>query len=139
MTSTFGRSAGILIPTVIVPVFWMLSGCGPGSNLPPATPAAVAQEKSGLSGAEHAAVTDAARQMTADPAAGVHGLVGRRHPDAPAKHVCGYVTRAAHTSTPLYVELQEKDGAIIAERGQIGASPANLAKVRFMCRNHGDW
>jgi hypothetical protein len=85
------------------------------------------------------AVTIAARQMVGDTAARVHGLKSRHSPDKPSIHVCGYVKSANHKDTPLYVELREKQGAFAAEHGQIGATPENLVKVKFMCRQHGDW
>ena len=105
----------------------------------PATKNAATVQPSSLSNVQQVAVTAAARQMIDDPAATVYGLKARSSSGAPGIHVCGYVRRPAGASTPLYVELRETEGATTAERGQIGATPANLAKVRFMCRDHGDW
>ena len=132
-TDRFPRA---LFLAAVLPVGLLVTGCG-SSGSP--TVAALTNNQTGVSAAQQAAVTDAARQMVADPAATVHGLVARTKPDAPGVHICGYVTKGAEGSTPLYVELQEAGGTTTAERGQVGATPANLAKVRFMCRDHGNW
>lgn len=113
----------------------LLAACSTGSKAPSLTTSAIGS--SGLNAAQVAAVTEAARQMTRDPAAAAHGLRGRT--EGPAVHVCGYVNSNAGPDTPIYVELRESAGQVGAERGQTGATPTNLAKVRFMCRQHGDW
>lgn len=116
----------------------VLAGCAAGTVAPPLTTGAVGGAR--LSAPQVAAVTDAARQMTGDPAATAHGLRVRANADGPGVHVCGYVNSAAGgPDTPLFVELLDTDGKIAAARGQTGSTPANLAKVRFMCRRHGDW
>ena len=136
MTSPTGRNPKIVLLAAVGPICLLVAGCGSGGS---PTAAALAKNQASVSTAQQAAVTDAARKMVEDPAATVHGLVARTKPGAPGVHVCGYVTKAANASTPLYVELQETDGTTTAERGQVGATPANLAKVRFMCRDHGEW
>lgn len=113
----------------------ILAGCSAGASPPPT----LAGAQSTLTDAQKVAVTAAARQMVGDPAAAVHGMKSRMISRQPGIHVCGYVKTPANGSTPLYVELRDMDGTLAAERGQIGATPANLAKVRFMCRQHGDW
>ncbi|MFY0614480.1 MAG: hypothetical protein JXQ99_23320 [Hyphomicrobiaceae bacterium] len=116
----------------------LLSACS-GGPTPPTLTGALPVQPSSLSLSQQATITAAAREMTGDQAAAVHGLKARTDNDKSVIHVCGYVKTPANASTPLYVELRETDGASTAERGQIGATPANLAKVRFMCRQHGDW
>ena len=110
----------------------LLAGCAAGSKK-------LGEAAAGLSLGQVDAVTIAARQMVGDTAAQVHGLKSHQSPDKPGVHVCGYVNSANHKDTPLHVELHEKQGAFAAEHGQIGATPENLAKVKFMCRLHGDW
>ena len=110
----------------------LLAGCATGGKK-------LGEAAAGLSLGQVDAVTSAARQMVGDTAAQVHGLKSRQSPDKPGVHVCGYVNSTNHKDTPLYVELLEKQGTFAAEHGQIGATPENLAKVKFMCRLHGDW
>ena len=85
------------------------------------------------------AVTAAARKMVNEPSAQVHGLKSRQKAGEAGLHVCGYVRTAKTDGLPMYVELREQNGTVNAERGQIGATPENLAKVKFMCREHGEW
>ncbi len=125
-------------PAIVFSCF-LLAACGSEAKPPPTLHGALAQNQNNLSDAQRNAVNNAARQMAEDPAAPVHGLRSRTKPGEPGTHVCGYVKTPANAGTPIYVELREVDGAVTAERGQIGATPANLAKVRFMCRHHGDW
>lgn len=113
----------------------ILAACGTGTQPPPIAASAVGP--AALTAAQITAVTAAARQMTSDPTATAHGLRGRAN--GPSTHVCGYVNSTAGPDTPLYVELRDTEGKVTAERGQTGATSANLAKVRFMCRRHGDW
>lgn len=117
----------------------LLAACSSGANPPPSSGNALVSQRSSLSDAEQAAVAAAAREMVGDAAAPVHGLSARVPPGQPGIHVCGYVKTPSNDSTALYVELREADGSIAAERGQVGSNPAALAKVRFMCRQHGDW
>jgi hypothetical protein len=109
-----------------------LAGCAAGGKK-------VGGADRGLKMGQVDAVTIAARQMVGNTAVQVHGLKSRRAPGEPGTHVCGYIKSAEHKDTPLYVELREKQGTFAAEHGQIGATPENLAKVKFMCRLHGDW
>lgn len=115
----------------------LIGGCAATGNGDAAT-AALGGSKSPLTLQQIDAVTLAARQMVNDPSAVVHGLKSRPTADGGGLDVCGYVNTARQTSTPLYVELRDTAGAISAERGQIGGTPANLAKVLFMCRAHDD-
>lgn len=85
------------------------------------------------------AVTAAAREITGDPTAQVHGLKARPAAKGRAMDICGYVRTTVGKSIPIYVELREQVGLITSERGQWGQTPENLAKVKFMCREHGDW
>lgn len=126
------------LPAIVLSCF-LLAACSSEAEPPPTLHGALAQNQSNLSDAQHAAVNNAARQMAEDSAAPVHGLRSRTKPGKPGTHVCGYVTTPTNASTPIYVELRQAEGAVTAERGQIGATPANLAKVRFMCRHHGNW
>jgi len=114
----------------------LLAGCaGNGGNLASSADAA----KASLSLPQIDAVTVAARTMVSNQQAQVHGLTSRRGPAGAGLHVCGYVRSASHSDTPLYVELRENGAAFNAERGQVGSTPENLAKVKFMCRGHGEW
>lgn len=139
MTSPTDRIPKTVLLAAVGPVCLLVAGCGSGGSPTAAARSALANNQPGVSTTQQAAVAEAARKMVEDPAATVHGLVARTKPGAPGVHVCGYVTKAVNSSTPLYVELQETDGTTTAERGQVGATPANLAKVRFMCRDHGEW
>jgi len=112
----------------------VMAGCAGNNNLP----ASAGVATTGLSLSEVDAVTVAARTMVKNERAQVHGLKSRKEAGS-GTHVCGYVRTASTAGTPIYVELRTKDAAIVAERGQVGATPENLAKVKFMCRNHGDW
>ena len=113
----------------------VISGCGGGAPFGDFVVAA-----GGLSGGvgetERTVVQDAARRMTGETSARVHGLEMRIAPGEEGLDVCGYVDTPSDNSLPLYVELRERDGVVTAERGQIGATPEKLAKVRFMCRKH---
>ena len=113
-------------------------GCAGGENSL-TSDGAHAAPAGGLTQAQTDTVTAAARQMLADQTAEVHGLKSRAATTGAGFDVCGYVKPAGGQSTPLYVELRETAGVFTAERGQIGATEANLAKVRFQCRGHGDW
>ena len=117
----------------------LLGACGGGPELPKTLTEVVAMNHDKLSEAQKASVTAAAREITGDGSASVYGLTLLKKPGAPGTHVCGYVKTAANSSTPLYIELQEAGEGVVAERGQIGATPANLAKVNFMCRSHKNW
>jgi hypothetical protein len=125
--------------TLVVLCGWLLTACAWGANPPPTLTRALEAQRANLSDPQQIAVTAAAREMTGDPSAPVHSMTSRTSPGEPGIHVCGYVKTPGNDSTPLYVELREADGTVTAERGQIGASPATLAKVRFMCRQHGEW
>ena len=117
----------------------LLAGCT-GANGPTiAAFAPASANTAALSSTEHDAVTVAARQMTGDQAAQVYALKPKPNASEPGVDVCGYVRTAQYGESPLYIEVRTKDGATRAKRGQIGATPANLAKVRFMCRGHGGW
>ena len=139
MTSPTGRNPRAVLLAAVGPVCLLVAGCGSDGSPTAAALPVLAKSQASVSANQQEAVTEAARKMVKDPAATVHGLVARTKPGAPGVHVCGYVTKAAQASTPLYVELQESDGTATAERGQVGSTPANLAKVRFMCRDHGEW
>lgn len=124
----------------------LLAGCT--ANAPSSLPyTATADNAAAITPAELAVVTEAARTMTGDPAADVHGLRQRpaQHPghDADAvpfgRDICGYAQTPSGKSVEMYVELRMVNGQLTAERGQIASSPANRAKVKFMCRKHGDW
>lgn len=128
-------------PAVILTMVGSLSlgGCSWGANPPKTLTKALEAQDANLSEAQQTTVTAAAREITGDATASVHGLTSRKSSSEPGTHVCGYVKSAAHKSTPLYVELRQNEDAVVAERGQIGATPANLAKVNFMCRKHKNW
>ena len=118
---------------------FVLAGCA-GANGPTIAATGTAPANAAaLSPAQRDAVTVAARQMTGDQAAKVYGLKPKPNASEPGLDVCGYVRTAAYGESPLYIEVRDKDGAAHAKRGQIGATPANLSKVRFMCRGHGEW
>jgi len=55
---------------------------------------------------------------------------------APGVHVCGYVKYIGQ-DLPYYLELRDKDGKPVAERGQVGTEPSKASKVTFMCRRNG--
>lgn len=138
--------ASIALPAGLLIAAGLIAGCAAGGpSGPVAQGTGLSAAASGLSLAQIDIVTAAAREMVADPGAQVHGLKSRGSSGgngAPGRglDVCGYVKTASQTNTPLYVELRDgADGGVTAARGQIGATPANLSKVRFMCRNHGDW
>jgi hypothetical protein len=116
-----------------------LSACSWGAKPPTTITQVMASQQNNLSEAQNVSVTAAAREITGDAAASVYGLTSLKKPGEPGTHVCGYVKTSAIKSAPLYVELREANEGIVAERGQIGANPANLAKVRFMCRAHKNW
>lgn len=124
---------------LIMPLALLISGCaaggGNGSNLPSLS----GGSHVGLSLREIDAVTVAARTMLNDDRAQVRGLKSRKDPANSSIHVCGYVTSAATGEKPIYVELRPKNATVHAERGQVATAPDKLAKVRFMCRGHGDW
>ena len=119
-----------------------LSGCGGG---PGSGGFAIADATdtggNGIGASEQEAVRKAARQMTGGAGVRVHGLTARIAPGEEGLDICGWVDTAGEgrASLPLYVELREDDGRITAQRGQVGATPENLAKVRFMCREHEGW
>lgn len=121
-----------------------LGGCGGGPG-PGAGGVAIAGATDtgggGIGAGEKDAVRKAARQMTGGAGVHVHSLTARIAPGEEGLDICGWVdTAGAETaSLPLYVELREDDGRITAQRGQVGATPENLAKVRFMCREHEGW
>ena len=114
---------------------WLTGCAGNSGNLASSAGAA----KAVLSLPQIDAVTVAARTIVNDPAAQVHGLKSHQKPSAPGLHVCGYVRSASLRDTPIYVELRPNGDSVTAERGQVGSTPENLAKVKFMCRDHGDW
>lgn len=119
-----------------------LSGCagvGGNANGLLSSPQEVGPGSRGLTLRHIDAVTVAAREMTADASAQVHGLKSRPVIGQTALDVCGYATSAAGHSTPVYVRLRDEAGVIKAEQGQVGNTAQNLAKVKFMCRQHGDW
>ncbi|MFT5507482.1 MAG: hypothetical protein ACI89J_000546 [Hyphomicrobiaceae bacterium] len=130
-----------LRPAVIIAVLSasLVSACSWGANPPKTLTQVMATQQNNLSGAQNVSVTAAAREITGDAAASAYGLTSLKKPGEPGTHVCGYVKTTASKGIPLYVELREASEGIIAERGQIGATPANLAKVRFMCRAHKNW
>ena len=60
----------------------------------------------------------------------------------PGIHVCGYVKVAAGglskgDDLPYYLELRQRGGKPVPERGQVGYDTAKRSKVSFMCRRHG--
>ena len=117
----------------------LVSACSWGANPPKTITQVMASQQNNLSGPQNVSVTAAAREIAGDAAASVYGLTSLKKPGEPGTHVCGYVKTAGNAGIPLYIELREANGKVVAERGQIGASPANLAKVRFMCRSHKKW
>ncbi len=119
----------------IIGIAIAISGCGGGA---PMRGFAVASSASpaGVGETERAVVQSAARQMTGAGDARVHGLSARISSGEEGLDVCGYVDTPSDNGLPLYVELRETEGTVTAQRGQIGATPAKLAKVRFMCREH---
>lgn len=61
----------------------------------------------------------------------------------PGIHVCGYVKTTGQAgsngeSVPFYLELRERGGKPVPERGQVGFDSAKRSKVTFMCRRHGN-
>jgi hypothetical protein len=116
-----------------------LGGCGGGPSVSGFAAASVADAGGSVGASEQDAVRRAARQMTGETDARVHGLVARIAPGDEGLDICGWVDTAGDASVPLYVELREVDGRITAQRGQVGATPDKLAKVRFMCRGHEGW
>ena len=120
---------------VIIGIATATSGCGGGAPLRGfavagnASPASVGE-------AERNVVQSAAREMTGADDARVHGLSAKISSGEEGLDICGYVNTPSDDGLPLYVELREADGVVTAQRGQIGATPAKLAKVRFMCRKH---
>ena len=123
------RAAGLLGLAVV------LGGCGGGGDF-----AKFAMLESGaadgIGNVERQVITDAARQMTGEQKARVHGLSARIATGEEGLDVCGFVDTASDAGLPLYVELRESEGVVKAQRGQVGATPDKLAKVRFMCRKH---
>jgi hypothetical protein len=132
----YRRPAVLLAMIFAMAAILQLGGCA-SSDL------GVAKLSSGgtlpLSSDQVTTATEAARKMTGDATATVESLKARSNPGEPGTHICGYVNANGKTSTLLYIELRDTESGPAAERGQIGTTAANLAKVRFMCRNHGEW
>ncbi len=71
----------------------------------------------------------------------ISAVTATRTAEKPGLQVCGYVaTPAANgkpgNDLPFYIELLEKDGQPVADRGQVGSDPSRLSKVTFMCRHN---
>jgi hypothetical protein len=120
---------------VLIAISTATSGCGGG---PQFASAAATRNAAGptVDEPERLIVQDAARHMIGSREALVHGLSARISAGEEGLDVCGYVDTPSDSGLPLYVELREADGAVRAQRGQVGATPQKLAKVRFMCRRH---
>lgn len=119
----------------------LVSACASGNR-----PATTNEE-----GIQHVTLTPAQMQVIES---GVRTMVEResgmkigsvtatRQAGKPGVHVCGYVTPPATDgkpapTMPFYIELQEKEGKPVAERGQVGSDPSRLGKVNFVCRHNG--
>lgn len=124
-----------LLATGLLGLAVMLGGCGGDGEF--AKIAMIdAGPSDGIGDVERQVITDAARRMTGERDARVHGLSARIAAGEEGLDICGFVDTTNDEGLPLYVELRERDGVVEAQRGQVGATPGKLAKVRFMCRKH---
>lgn len=123
-----------------------LLGCSPNSgvtalNSTPGNSAGAAART--LSAAQIAATQAGVQKMVPNAAtAKFSNHAARIIANKPGIHVCGYVNyldsdNLKTVEQPYYVELREVNGQPSAERGQVGGDPGKLAKVRFLCREHG--
>ncbi len=60
--------------------------------------------------------------------------------DESGLHVCGHASKnnSSGHEYPYYMELFDETNPPTLKRGQVGTDSASLAKVKFMCRRHGN-
>lgn len=117
-----------------------LSACASGDR-----PSAAVQngvQRVALTAAQNAVIEGGVKQMVErQDGVTISAVTATRAADKPGLQVCGYVATPAANGKPgkdllFYIELLEKDGQPVAERGQVGSDSSRLSKVTFMCRNN---
>ena len=129
-----------LMPAVAITV--VLGACGGSGRLPDLT-RNVEDQPVVLTSAQLLSIQAGVKQMIVNPeSAQFSRATAFTIPPEAGIHVCGYVKYKGENGTygahfPYYLELRDKDGKTVAERGQVGSDPSKLSKVKFMCRRHG--
>lgn len=142
-----------MFPKILAGVIFVsaVSACGsrPRVETPAAAVAAATEPEAAsaatvatLSAAQLQTIERGVKTMITNPESAKFTRVkGMTVTGKPGVQVCGHVTYKgedgkAGQPQPYYLELGEKAGAPVAERGQVGSTPPALSKVNFMCRRH---
>lgn len=118
-----------------------LTACA-GSGSRPSAATSEGVQRVALTPAQTQTVEQGVKQMVErQDGVKISAVSAARLPDKTGIHVCGYVSASDASGKqgpdwPFYIEMLEKEGRPVAERGQVGSDPSRLSKVNFMCRHN---
>lgn len=123
-------------------IMTLVAGCQTGGNVQSTASANVKHLT--LTNEQVAAVQGGVKQIVSNPqTAQFSNTTAISAAGEPGIHVCGYVKVAGEAGNsadalPFYLELRERGGKPIPERGQVGNDTSKRSKVNFMCRRNGN-
>ncbi|MGH1349533.1 MAG: hypothetical protein ACRBBN_01810 [Methyloligellaceae bacterium] len=115
----------------------LLTGCN--ARILPPSASVGKKDAAKLSSGQEKAVKEGVQQVLASSVKlGPYRV--KKHPGEAGLHVCGHASTKSSSASeyPYYMELIEQSNPPALKRGQVGTDSASLAKVKFMCRRHGN-
>ncbi len=135
-----GQNPGYLATPILI--MTLVAGCQTGGSVQ--TTAGANIRHLTLTSEQVAAVHGGVKQIVSNPqTAQFSNTTAISAVGEPGIHVCGYVKVAGAEgkqadALPFYLELRERGGKPIPERGQVGNDSSKRSKVSFMCRRNGN-